>query len=64
LVAQEPATTAWFGIRLGPTARMIFYSEKPQVTPGEGGKITVKTNAIFVPNNVFDELGIKIEKKD
>src|SRR5260370_27784263 len=24
LVAQEPATTAWFGIRLGPTAFAIF----------------------------------------
>jgi len=24
LVAQEPATTAWFGIRLGPTSFAIF----------------------------------------
>jgi quinol monooxygenase YgiN len=24
LVAQEPATTAWFGIRLGPTTFAIF----------------------------------------
>jgi hypothetical protein len=46
-----------------PTARMIFYSEKPQVTRGEGGKIFKTTKEILVPNNVFEELGIKIRKK-
>ena len=25
LVSEEPATTAWFGIRLGPTTFGIFY---------------------------------------
>jgi hypothetical protein len=42
---------------------MIFYGEKPKVTTGEREKTTVKTNAIFVPNNVLDELSIKITKK-
>jgi hypothetical protein len=46
-----------------PTARMIFYSEKPQVITGEGGKVTETTKEILVPNNVLEEVGIKITKK-
>ena len=49
--------------RRHPTARMIFYSQKPQVTTGKGGKVTQTTKEILVPNNVFEELGIKITKK-
>ena len=49
--------------RRHPAARMVFYSEKPQVTIGKGGKITQTTKEILVPNNVFEELGIKITKK-
>ena len=43
-------------------ARMIFFSEKPEFAPGEGGKVSVNMKIIFVPNDVFAELGIKVER--
>lgn len=45
-----------------PTARMILYSRKPKFTPKEGGKRALKINVIMVPNDVFGELGIKVER--
>jgi hypothetical protein len=34
LVQQEPATTAWFGIRLGPTTFAIFDARFPMRPDG------------------------------
>jgi hypothetical protein len=45
-----------------PNARMIFFSKKPESIPGEGGKVSVNMNIIFVPNDLFAELGIKVER--
>ena len=45
-----------------PAARMVFYSEKPDLTPDETGKISFTMNLLLVPNDVFSELGIKITK--
>ncbi|HKP02410.1 MAG TPA: hypothetical protein VJU77_03525 [Chthoniobacterales bacterium] len=45
-----------------PNARMIFFTKKPEFTPGDGGKMSLNMNIIMVPNDVFGELGIKIER--
>lgn len=44
------------------TARMIFFSQKPESVPGDRGKLSLNMNVIMVPNDVFNELGIKVER--
>lgn len=46
-----------------PGARMIFYTEKPEVTTDERRKVSVRMNPVFVPNDVFAEMGIKVTTK-
>jgi hypothetical protein len=41
-------------------ARMIFYTEKPEATTDERGKVSLTMNPILVPNDVFAEMGIKV----
>jgi hypothetical protein len=43
-----------------PVARMIFFSEEPELKKDETGKTSGKFNMIMVPNDVFAELGIKV----
>jgi hypothetical protein len=43
-----------------PTALMIFFAEEPQVTTDKTGKVSVNMRAIAVPNDVFNDLGIKV----
>lgn len=43
-----------------PTARMIFYLEKPQVATDKVGKVFINMKPVFVANDVFNELGIKV----
>ena len=43
-----------------PAARMIFFSQKPESTPDGSGGLSLKMNMIYVPNDVFAELGIQI----
>jgi hypothetical protein len=44
-----------------PTARMIFYQKKPEFISEEGGKKSLNMNFLMVPNDVFADLGIKVE---
>src|SRR5262249_29666869 len=46
-----------------PTARMVFYPEKPQMTTDKVGKVSINLKPIFVPNDVLNELGIKVVKQ-
>ncbi|HEY5893728.1 MAG TPA: hypothetical protein VIT91_10900 [Chthoniobacterales bacterium] len=41
-----------------PNARMVFFSEKPEFIPGDGGKVSVNI-LTFVPNDLFAQFGIK-----
>lgn len=43
-------------------ARMIFFSEKPEFIPGDRGKVSVNMNIILVPNDLFAEFGIKVQR--
>jgi len=43
-----------------PAARMLFYSQKPDSTPDDTGKVSLNMNLILVPNDVFSELGIRV----
>ena len=45
-----------------PNARMIFFSKKPESTPDEGGKVSVNWSVVYVPNDLFAELGIKVKR--
>lgn len=45
-----------------PAARMIFFPEKPEPIPQGNGGLSLKMSLIFVPNDVFGELGIQISK--
>ena len=45
-----------------PNARMLFFPRKPKVTPKEGGKQAIRFNVVMVPNDVFGELGIKVDQ--
>lgn len=44
-----------------PTARMIFYQKKPEFISAGGGKKSLNVNVLMVPNDVFADLGIKVE---
>jgi hypothetical protein len=45
-----------------PNARMLFFSRKPKMVSKGGGKQAVKFNFIMAPNDVFGELGIKVDR--
>jgi hypothetical protein len=45
-----------------PFSRMVFLEGAPQVI-NEGSKITTTLNFVYVPNSVFEELGIRISTK-
>ena len=42
-----------------PFARMVFLEGTPQVIR-EGAKIRTTLNFVYVPNSLFEELGIKV----
>jgi hypothetical protein len=42
---------------------MIFFAEEQQCTTEKTGKLSVNMRAIAVPNDVFNELGIKVVKE-
>jgi hypothetical protein len=45
-----------------PNARMIFFSKKPESTPEKGGKVSINWSVVYVANDLFAELGIKVKK--
>jgi len=45
-----------------PLSRMVFFDGTPKVEEKEGGKKSINLNLAFVPNDLFQELGIKITK--
>lgn len=45
-----------------PNARMVFFSEKPEITQEDDGKSSVNISFICPPNDLFAELGIKVEQ--
>ncbi len=45
-----------------PTARMIFFSKKPKFRTQPNAKSSIKFTAIAVPNNVYREIGIIVER--
>ena len=51
-------------VRQGDTiARMIFFCDKPDVQKGAAGELSVNMNFLFVPNDLFAELGIRVTQK-
>lgn len=49
--------------RRDPNARMVFFEREPEVTHHEGGKVSVNATAVFPPNSLFEELGIRRPKQ-
>jgi hypothetical protein len=45
-----------------PNAKMILFTKKPESTRDEGGKVSVNWSLVYVPNDLFAELGIKLKK--
>jgi len=45
-----------------PAARMIFFSKKPEFAPEAGRKASLNMNIIMAPNDVFAELGVKVDE--
>lgn len=46
-----------------PNARMVFFEREPEVTHHDGGKFSVTAKAVFPPNSLFEELGIRRAKQ-
>jgi len=44
--------------RSDSNARMVFFSEEPEIIYGEGGKFSWNAQLVFPPNSLFEELGL------
>jgi len=46
-----------------PIARMIFFTKEPKSVKDETGKVSISMSAIFPPNDLLEEFGVKLPRR-